>query len=57
MDLNYLLHRHQVSLMHAAAATSPEARFAHRGLARCYAERIRALRVALGLEQNLVRAS
>ena len=41
MDLNYLLSRHQVSLMRADSAASPEARFAHRGLARAYAECIR----------------
>ena len=34
MALNYLLHRHQVSLMRSTAAVSPEARAAHRGLAR-----------------------
>lgn len=44
MDLNYLLSRHQVSLMRADSAASPEARFAHRALARAYAECIRAER-------------
>jgi hypothetical protein len=43
MDLNQLLYRQQVSLMRADAAASPEARHSHRGLARGYAERIRAL--------------
>jgi hypothetical protein len=37
MDLNYLLHRHQSSLMRAAAARLPEVRRAHRGLAAGYA--------------------
>lgn len=37
MDLNYLFHRHQVSLMRAGEATSVEARIAHEALARCYA--------------------
>ena len=41
MDLNYLLHRHQISLLRADAAAGPEARRAHKDLARGYAERIR----------------
>lgn len=49
MDLNYLLKRHQISLMRASAATSPEARHAHSGLARGYAARIADLRHGLGL--------
>lgn len=40
MDLNYLHSRHQVSLINAAAATSAEARIAHRRLADLYAARI-----------------
>lgn len=48
MDLNYLLSRHQVSLMRAAAAACSEARHSHQGLARSYAERIRLLRERLG---------
>jgi len=52
MDLNYLLSRHQISLMRADAAASREARAAHRGLARCYADRIRTLRPALGLPSS-----
>lgn len=47
MDLNYLLYRHQISLMRADDAASPEARHAHQGLARGYAERISALRAVL----------
>ena len=43
MDLNYLLHRHQVSLMRAEAANSVESRYAHKALARGYAERIEQL--------------
>ncbi len=43
MDLNYLLHRHQVSLMRSNAAGSPEARHAHNGLVRGYAHQIREL--------------
>jgi len=44
MDLNQLLHRHQVALMSAQAATCGEARHAHRRMARLYADRIDALR-------------
>ena len=44
MDLNQLLHRHQMSLMCAQAATCPEARHAHNGMAQLYANRIDALR-------------
>lgn len=43
MDLNYLLSRHQVSLMRAERASSAEARIAHQSLAKGYAERIRGL--------------
>ena len=48
MDLNYLLSRHQISLMQADAADSREARIAHRSRARCYAERVRELQDTLG---------
>lgn len=50
MDLNYLLARHQTSLMRADAAASPEARYAHRNLAKGYADRIRKLRDDLGAD-------
>lgn len=40
MDLNYLFHRHQVSLMRADAAICVESRHAHRALARSYADEI-----------------
>ncbi|WP_201024382.1 hypothetical protein [Sporosarcina koreensis] len=40
MDLNYLFARHQLSLMKASVALCGEARAAHLGLARLYAERI-----------------
>ena len=43
MDLNYLLSRHQVSLMRAERASSAEARIAHQSLAKEYAVRIRGL--------------
>ncbi len=48
MDLNYLLHRHQVSLMRALSGGSSEARHAHRGLAAGYGKRIAALRATMG---------
>lgn len=41
MDINYLLMREQISLMRAKAARSVEARRAHEGLARGYAEKLR----------------
>ena len=47
MDLNYLLQRHQIALMLADAAGSQEARSAHRGLARGYADAIARLQGAL----------
>ncbi len=48
MDTNYLLGRHQHSLHRAENAGSPEARLAHAGLARGYAERLRTLQDANG---------
>lgn len=49
MALNYLLYRHQVSVMRAAVVRSPEARAAHLGLAAGYAGQIRDLRAELGV--------
>lgn len=46
MDLNYLYHRHQVSLFMAANAASEVVRRAHRELADAYASRIAAMRNA-----------
>lgn len=40
MDLNYLYHRHQVSIFMAANAASDEARRVHRELAERYAAQI-----------------
>ena len=57
MDLNYLLYRHQVSLMRAKSSDCLCASRSHRGLAKGYAERIRVLRSALGEEGSLTRAS
>lgn len=44
MDLNYLYHRHQLSLMRADAAACASSRAAHHELARGYARRIQAER-------------
>ncbi len=56
MDLNYLLHRHQVARMRAAAATSPEAACAHRGMARGYEHRIMTMRDLMGAPGRMVAA-
>lgn len=48
MDLNYLFHRHQVSLMQADAAIGAEARIAHRNRADCYAREISRTQRELG---------
>jgi hypothetical protein len=41
MDINYLLKRHQISLMRAQLANCAEARLAHEGLARLYLAELR----------------
>jgi hypothetical protein len=41
MDINYLLHREQVSLAKSNTAACVEARRAHSGLARGYAAKLR----------------
>ena len=48
MDLNKLLHRHQLSLMVADRSLSPRKKRAHDQFARDYADQIRAVRAALG---------
>lgn len=48
VDLNYLFHRHQMAIMQADAAASPEARVAHDGMARGYLRRIEAMQAASG---------
>lgn len=53
MDLNYILSRHQLSLVAAEAAAGSEARAAHRGLARGYAARIRRFQREVGATANL----
>ena len=54
MDLNHLLYRQQVSLMRADAAASSEARHAHRGLARGYADRVRLLQAEFTFAKALI---
>ena len=44
MDVNYLLHRQQVSLIRAQMSRSPKGRVAYEGLARGYTEQIDAYR-------------
>lgn len=52
MALNYLLHRHQISLMRSQASPSLEARASHRGLATRYAAQIRQLRADTGAAET-----
>ena len=56
MDLNDLLHRHQVALMRAATAATPQARQSHDGTARCYEDKIVSLRTLLGASGRMVTA-
>jgi hypothetical protein len=56
MDLNYLLYRHQISLMRADSAASTEARHAHQGLARGYARRVAELREVLAARLPMLAA-
>lgn len=42
MDINYLLRRHQISLMRAQVADCAEARLAHEELAKLYLTELRA---------------
>lgn len=44
MDVNYLLHRQQMSLIRAQASPSPEGRAAYEKLARRYIDRVEAYR-------------
>jgi hypothetical protein len=48
VDLNKLLHRHQLSLMVADRSLSPREKRAHNQFARDYADQIQAVRDALG---------
>ena len=53
MDLNFLLHRHQLSLMLADRAPSSRERRVQDQFAREFAEQIRATRDALGCGRSL----
>ena len=55
VDLNYLLSRHQISVMRGDAAASPEAGYAHKALAKLYAARINDLQQSSGAEMALAR--
>jgi hypothetical protein len=48
MDLNRLLHRHQLSVMNVGRSLSPREKRAHGQFAREYAEQIGSMREALG---------
>jgi hypothetical protein len=48
MDLNFLLRRHQLSLMNAERSMAPRDKRAHEQFARDYADRIQFVRDALG---------
>jgi hypothetical protein len=56
MDLNYLFHRHQVSMMMAAAARGSEARMAHVQLAGRYATKIARVQAQMGADRTFVAA-
>ena len=53
MDLNQLLHRHQLSLMQRDQAESPDERRAHSQFALDYAKKIQIARDALGAPAKL----
>jgi len=55
MDLNYLLHRHQVSLMRADAAACGPSRLAHSGLAALYAGAVSRTQLRSGGLRWLIR--
>jgi hypothetical protein len=48
MDLNQLLHRHQLSLMRVDRAATAEERLSHQRFVQDYAERIHVVRSQLG---------
>lgn len=54
VDLNYLLHRHQISLVKAENAACNKARRVHDGLATGYAARITEYRDTLGASGSMV---
>lgn len=56
MDLNYLLSRHQQSLMRASTAPCVASRASHRAFAAGYAERIRELQRTYGTRTSAIAA-
>ncbi|VXC84562.1 conserved hypothetical protein [Sphingomonas sp. 8AM] len=56
MDLNYLFHRQQVSMMMSAAARGAEARLAHAQLASRYATQIATTQARMGADRLFVAA-
>lgn len=57
MDLNYLLARHQVSLIASRTASCHDSRAAHIAFAHAYAGRIRELQQDLGARARLTICS
>jgi len=55
MDLNYLLHRHQISVMRAGAAACVPSRVAHAGLAELYAGAVSRIQERSGGLLQMVR--
>jgi hypothetical protein len=53
MDLNFLLRRHQLSLMDAERSMTPREKRAHEQFARDYADQIQFVRDALGARPAL----
>ncbi|HEX2804252.1 MAG TPA: hypothetical protein VHN55_09790 [Sphingomicrobium sp.] len=54
MDLNYLYHRHQVSVFNAENATCQQARLAHLNLVAGYAKKIAAAKARISAQLSLV---
>jgi len=57
MDLNYLLARHQLSIVAGRNAASESARAAHRAFAQAYAQRINVLHRTLGAPARVAVAA
>lgn len=53
MDLNYLLARHQLSIVAGRRAAHPAVRATHQAFTRAYAQRINALHNTLGATARL----
>ncbi|HTI31246.1 MAG TPA: hypothetical protein VL405_03875 [Sphingomonas sp.] len=57
MDLNYLLARHQLSIVAGRNAASESARATHRAFAQAYAQRINVLHRTLGAPARVAVAA